>query len=408
MMILVKLTHIWRLTVHVKPGNPLVIGRILLKYMRTHLTILLELHALMHVALYVNLTLRPLLNKDVIIESVVSVQDRHETHDLRAMRHVIRRVALTQLALHHVIATAAHGSKGAANQIVNHCNALRRHAKGYVRKQKVIVDQGRAMSNLDENVLTHHAALQLLSKFRTLIVMHQILRNTRALCLPVRPNAHGAVMNIISSHRHVDCRVQLDASDLRTAQLHHVVDVMNVIVLNDREHAAHTANDAALLAIMNVVAANDMTANLLLEPAMILSATNCVTLHLRSTLNMLEGKIMIVCGIIILTDTDTSALTVTDFAVLNDPALRPVRADHTVLECRGRRPGRCCLADLKAADCNIANARLRREEALPANVDLDQLLIRILVLEIHIKYRASILLLCIPLINGILGHPRGL
>ena len=41
--------------------------------------------------------------------------------------------------------------------------------------------------------------------------------------------------------------------NLRSAQLHHIVDVMDVVVLDDAEHTAHPADDTALLTVVDVV-----------------------------------------------------------------------------------------------------------------------------------------------------------
>ena len=72
-----------------------------------------------------------------------------------------------------------------------------------------------------------------LAKCRPLVVMKKVLRNACALRFPVAPDSHGAVMDVVAAQNHVDGRMHLDACDLRTAQFHHVVDVMDVVVLND-------------------------------------------------------------------------------------------------------------------------------------------------------------------------------
>ena len=45
-----------------------------------------------------------------------------------------------------------------------------------IGKHDVVVDQGRAVADLHEDILRHHAALQWLRKRRALVVMQQILR----------------------------------------------------------------------------------------------------------------------------------------------------------------------------------------------------------------------------------------
>ena len=104
-------------------------------------------------------------------------------------------------------------------------------------------------------------------------------------------------MNMIASHDDIDCGMHLDAGDLCAAQLHHVIDVMNVIVLDYAEDTTHTAYDSALLAVMNVVAADDVAPDFLLEPAMILAAADCIALHLCGALYMFCSKEMVICRI---------------------------------------------------------------------------------------------------------------
>src|SRR5699024_3765727 len=132
----------------------------------------------------------------------------------------------------------------------------------------------------DKDILAHHAALELLGEFRLLVVVQQVLGDAGALGLPVTPDAHGAVVDVIAAEGDVDGGVHLDARDLGAAELHHVVDVVDVVVLDEREHAADAADDAALLAVVDVAAADDVAADFLLQPAVVLAAADGVALHL--------------------------------------------------------------------------------------------------------------------------------
>ena len=95
--------------------------------------------------------LRPFLNKNIVVKAIVSMQNGHEAHHLGAVRDVIRCVAGT--------GSAAHTGESAADQIVHHGNALCSHPQGNVRQKDVIVNQRRSVSNLHENILTHHSSL---------------------------------------------------------------------------------------------------------------------------------------------------------------------------------------------------------------------------------------------------------
>ena len=128
-------------------------------------------------------------------------------------------------------------------------------------------------------------------------------------------------MDVIASHYYVDGCVELDACNFSTAKFHHVVDVMDVVVFDDGEYCTHTADDAALLTVVDVVAADNVAADVFLEPAVILAAAYRVTLHLRRALELLICEVVVVLRIEIFSETDTGALCEIDFVVFNDPAL---------------------------------------------------------------------------------------
>ena len=89
------------------------------------------------------------------------------------------------------------------------------------------------MSHLNENILAHHGTHRALpDAFRRVILIEQVLGNPGSLCFPVAPHAHRTVMEFVAADDDIDCCMQLDSCDLCTGKLLHVVDVMNVIVLN--------------------------------------------------------------------------------------------------------------------------------------------------------------------------------
>ena len=217
------------------------------------------------------------------------MQDRHKAHNLCAMRHMIRRIT--------PVCSATDAGKCAADQIVYHCNALSSKAKTCIGEQDVVIDQCRSVADLHEDILRHHAPFERFGKCRSLVVMKQILGKSRALCLPVTPDAHRAVMNMIAAHNHIDCRMHFNSCNLRAALLHHVVDMVNVIVLDHTEDTAHAADNAALLTVMDVVAADDMASDVFLQPSVILAAAYRVALHLGWALHLLIREIMVVVRI---------------------------------------------------------------------------------------------------------------
>ena len=63
--------------------------------------------------------------------------------------------------------------------------------------------------------------------------------------------------------------MHLDTGNLGPAKLLHIVDVVNVVVLNDTEHTAHPSDNTGLLTVMDVAAADDMASDVLLRPCLL-------------------------------------------------------------------------------------------------------------------------------------------
>ena len=55
------------------------------------------------------------------------------------------------------------------------------------------------MAHLDEDILAFHAAFGPCAEIRTVVVVQQVLRDARALRLPVAPDAHRAVMDMVAA-----------------------------------------------------------------------------------------------------------------------------------------------------------------------------------------------------------------
>ena len=212
-------------------------------------------------------------------------------------------------------------------------------------------------------------------------------------------------MYVVSSHDDVDRGMKFDTCDLGSADFHHVIDVMDMVILDDREYASHTPDDTCLFTVMDMAAADDMRADIFLEPSVILAAADGITLHLCRALHTVLGEIVVVLGIEVLSERNTAATAVGNFAILDDPAAAPVRADHTILECRRRRPCGSCLVHGKSGKSDISDTGLTREEAVSSDVDLDLGLIRIFALEVGVDYGLSVFLLTVPLTCGVFRFP---
>ena len=95
-------------------------------------------------------------------------------------------------------------------------------------------------------------------------VVEQVLGDAGALGLPIQPDAAGAVVDVVAAENHVDGGVHLNAANLRAREVLLVVDVVDVVVLDDGEHAAQVAHNAGLAAVVDVAAADDVVADCLL------------------------------------------------------------------------------------------------------------------------------------------------
>lgn len=127
---------------------------------------------------------------------------------------------------------------------------------------------------------------------------------------------------MISAESYINCCVRSLIPEISAPpKLLHVVDVMDVVVFDRAEYTSHTAYNTSLLTAIDVVVANDMASNFFFQPSVILSAANCISLHLSRALYMFNGEVMIIFLIIVFTDGDTAAFTVADLTVLDDPSL---------------------------------------------------------------------------------------
>ena len=211
------------------------------------------------------------------------------------------------------------------------------------------------MTYFNKNILAHHTTFQLFSKCRTLIVMEQVLRKSCTLSFPITPDSHSTMMNMISSHNNINCSMHFNSGNFCSAQFHHIVDMVNMIILNNTEYTTHTPDNTSLLTVVDIVSADNMTSYFFLKPAMILSTAYRVSFHLSLTLNIFISKIMIIFRIIIFSKRNSCTFAVRNFAVLNDPSFTPVRPDHAILISCRRCPGSCCFCNYETTDCDISN-----------------------------------------------------
>ena len=181
--------------------------------------------------------------------------------------------------------------------------------------------------------------------------------------------------------------------------------MVDVVVLNKGEHASHPADDASLLAVVDVAPPHNVAANLFLQPAVVLPAADGVPLHLGGGFDVHSGEVVVIVRVAVFAQGDPGTFGVGDFAVLNDPALGPVGTDHAVLVGGGRGPGGGRLGDAEPADGDVVQAGLAGVEAETADVDFHIFRVGVLALEIGVEYRVVAVLFGIPLVDRSLRFP---
>ena len=199
--------------------------------------------------------------------------------------------------------------------------------------------------------------------------------------------------------------MHFNAGNFRSAKFHHVIDMVDVIIFDDRENATHAADDSTLFTVMDVATANDVASDMLFQPSVVLAAAYCIALHLRWTFYMFVCKVMFIVRIQIFSKRDAGTFAVADLTVFNDPAFGPVGADHAVLVCSRRRPCCCRFTNVKSTDCNIVDAGFRWQKAFTPHVDLNAFFIWVFIMKICIDHSGMVVLLSIPFIYGSFRFP---
>ncbi len=137
-----------------------------------------------------------------------------------------------------VIHSGAYPGKGACDQVVHKSSALCADAACAVGQEQVVVNQCGTMGNLNKNVLSQSQPIGDLRTFWRNIVVEQVLCDTGSLCLSVKPQTTGAVVEMVAADDHINGSMHFDTADFRTGQVLFVIDMVNMVVLYDREHTA--------------------------------------------------------------------------------------------------------------------------------------------------------------------------
>ena len=308
---------------------------------------------------------------DVADVAVVAAVDGGVAGDLGAVRHVEGSGPVED----------RFEGDGAADEVVDERPALAEQLQRGWRCEDVVLDEVGAVADLDEQVAT--------------VVVEHVSRHPGALGLPVEPGAERAVVDSVVPDDDVDGGMQLDAGDLVAVELALERDVVDVVVLDGGERAAEVADDAGLSAVVDGVAADDVRADVLPVPADLAGGEHRLQLVLVSGLVPAYRR-GVVAGGGFLADRDGRALGVVDSVVLDDPALRPVRADETGLVGGRRCPRAGGLSQLEPAHGDEVDVVLGRVEDGASHVDLDGVRVGVGTLEVGPDRRRVVLDFGVP------------
>ena len=171
----------------------------------------------------------------------------------------------------------------------------------------------------------------------------------------------------------IDGGVELDARHLRSRKKLPDVDVMDGVAGDGAERGTQAADDARLLAVGDVVVADDVMADGLLVPAVLQGPVDGLDVALGAI------RRRVVPLVAVFAERDARTNRVADHVVLDDPAFAPMSADQADLLGRGRGPGRGRMAHGEAAHGDVVDAGLFRIKHCPPDIDLHHLLVRVYV-----------------------------
>ena len=212
------------------------------------------------------------------------MKDGHKSCNLSSVFGVIWSISRRWNIRRTVVCTDTNRNEAAADQVMYKGNALGCNFQCTVRQQDIVVDQCRTMGNLNEDIFSY-ACDGVIACFEIIwksIVMEEISCNAGSLCLPVKPQTTGAVMYMVAAENNIDSGMHFDTADLCSCQILLVVNVVDMVVFNNREYASKMSYNTCLAAVMNLTSAYNMGTNMLLIPSFIGSLADAVALCLSS------------------------------------------------------------------------------------------------------------------------------
>ena len=206
------------------------------------------------------------------------------------------------------------------------------------------------------------------------VVVKKVSGDAHALPHPVDPDAAPmlAPVNMVVGDQGVHGAVQLDASCFTPTVFVVLPDLVDFIAANLRERAPQASDDARLAAMLNVVVANQVVADVPALP----------TKFLHGDGNGATVVLGVVELVAVLPERDAGASGVLDRVVFDDPTLGPVCADEADLLGSRGSPRRGSLLEREAAHGDVIPPGLARVEHRLPHIDFDLFFVRIDSLEL--------------------------
>ena len=107
-------------------------------------------------------------------------------------------------------------------------------------------------------------------------------------------------MEVVSPDHYINGRVHLNSADFRAGQVLLVIDVVNVVILYDREHPSQMPYNTGLSAVMNIAAAHNMRTDGFLRPAFHLRLADGVPFRLGTVFQKFGAPFVFIVGLQIL------------------------------------------------------------------------------------------------------------
>ena len=165
---LCELTHV-RFLIHHEVADPLVVSREDVE--RSSSDCCVERMIWSEIFIYD----RFVLDEYVVIDSIVSVKDRHEACDFGPVADVVWSITRFALTVFDTVDTGIDKAESAEDQVMYDSDTFTRDRYGNVRQEKVIIDESWSVTYFDKDVSGEHRTLCRSSAFRPFIVVHEVL-----------------------------------------------------------------------------------------------------------------------------------------------------------------------------------------------------------------------------------------